>query len=239
MGIKYDKEIVKKDRIVTTRGPRDLQARSPYAQDSNQSELVSLLRSEIERLTKILADRTLDSNTITGYTDEQVNEEIVKAVTSETARLKLEYERVVKDIQMGQVHIENENKRLIDEKQHLSNTIESLKSELLNRDTTIDSLKKDFQTSQDNKLTILLSEATKKIEEMSSSISNLQTSEQAYAKSSTRPQMETVFVDPIDKESKVEKHFEIEDVTISQKEEMGSKVSKLKSLLGKLPDRRG
>ena len=55
-----------------------------------------------------------------------------------------------------------------------------------------------------------------------------------------RPQMEVKFVDPIDKESKVEKHFEVEveDITINKKEEMGSKVDKLKNLLGKLPSKR-
>jgi hypothetical protein len=52
--------------------------------------------------------------------------------------------------------------------------------------------------------------------------------------------METVFVDPIENESKVETHFgvEIEDVSITKKEEMNDKVGKLKNLLGKLPSKR-
>jgi hypothetical protein len=55
---------------------------------------------------------------------------------------------------------------------------------------------------------------------------------------SDRPKMETVFVDPIEKEMIAEKHFEIEEVSVNEKIQLDDKVNKLKGLLGKLPDKK-
>ena len=80
-----------------------------------------------------------------------------------------------------------------------------------------------------------MTEATKKIEIMAS---QMNTGTSNISDSSGRPKMETAFVDPIEKESVMEKFIEVEDISINEKEVIDNKVDKLRSLLGKLPNKK-
>jgi hypothetical protein len=74
-----------------------------------------------------------------------------------------------------------------------------------------------------NKLTISLIEA---MEKMTLNVSV----------ETDRPQMETVFIDPLEGDAGegLEAHIDVEEVSIEQKENIQDKVSKLKNLLGGL-----
>jgi hypothetical protein len=212
MGITYNKEYKPKDRRVVTRGPRDIQARRISNTDS--SGLVNELRAQVERLQKQLLEKPTS-----GYTPEQVDAEILKAIKIETLELNKKHN--------------DEKSALLLEVEKYKYEIKSLKELIASKDEQIKALQNN-SPKIDNKLTDLLSEATKKIEEMSLKIS----SGGEKVASSNRPQMETLFVDPIEKESKVEKHFEIEDITIDEKDKIYDKVNKLKSIMGKLPNKK-
>lgn len=133
MAITYNKRIVKKDRQVTTRGPRDrqlaLQASSGISVDS---ELVSTLKEQVS----LLQDK-LDSIKSDGrYSSDQVNEMMAKVVKEETINL---HSRI----------------------KSLEENISSLKEIILAKDQIISDLKS--QSIDYNKLTGLITEASLKI----------------------------------------------------------------------------
>jgi hypothetical protein len=132
--------------------------------------------------------------------------------------------------------IEEVNKAVADIKKTHSAEIAELKELIRQKDAQIEELKNKRSSETENKLTALLSEATEKIEKMAAAV---QAGENASTESD-RPQMETVFIDPAENESEdVESYLETKDFSASEKEEMESKVNKLKNLMGKSPLRRG
>ena len=117
---------------------------------------------------------------------------------------------------------ENLKAQHIHEKNNLHHIIES-------KEEIIKQLKENYNNNSgltEERIVALLSEATK----------NLSLNSEILVKSD-RPTMETIFVDPIEKEMNVEKHFEVE-VSINEKIQLDDKVNKLKGLLGKLPSKK-
>jgi hypothetical protein len=55
--------------------------------------------------------------------------------------------------------------------------------------------------------------------------------------SAERPKMEQAFIDPTESKKGMLSHLKFNDVHIAEQEVMSSKVSKLKSLLGELPNK--
>lgn len=109
-------------------------------------------------------------------------------------------------------------------------------AEISAKNDTIDGLKDRIEDLKnkpdDNKLTMLLSEATEKIEKMAAHMVD----GDPIDLDPDRPQMEEVFIDPSNDEE-LESHINVEDVSLDEKEGMSSKVNKLKGLLGKLPSK--
>lgn len=202
MGIIYNKEFQPKDRRVMPSGPRDRQIRQiSQITNSDQSLLINELRSQISKLQEQLDN---SQNTISGYTAEQVDEEIIKSVKSETEKLRAQHEY---------------------EKNNLQNIINS-------KDEIIQHLKNNQNISSgltEDKIASLILEATKNLSSTSNSDSFIK---------NDRPKMETVFIDPIEKETNLEKHFGVEEVGPNEKIQLDDKVNKLKGLLGKLPSKR-
>ncbi len=233
MGIRYNKEFVPKDRRIVTSGPRDRQlkhAMEMAGSPQNNSGLVHELRSQIEKLNKQLEDKPKFTE---GYTAEQVDEEIIKAIKVETANMKVKQEVEVNALQN---QIENIHKEIEVSKEMYKKEVSSLKAIIKSKEEMIQQLKEGQSVGSNNQLTELLAEATRKIEDMTAQISMHHTGEMP---DSDRPKMETVFVDPIEKESKVEKHFDIEDISTKEKAQMEDKVNKLKNLMGnKLPGKK-
>ena len=200
MGITYNKEFQPKDRRIMPTGPRDRQMRQAIQMvGTDQSLLIEELRSQINRLQEQVDNKK--SIIVEGYTAEQVDEEVIKAVKSETENLKLQHEQ---------------------EKNHLRSIIDS-------KDEIIQHLKSNQSNNlviTEDKIATLILEATK----------NLSLNFESPTKDN-RPKMETVFVDPTETNRDIENHIVIPEISPIEKEDINSKVNKLKGLLGKLPNK--
>jgi hypothetical protein len=245
MGMTYNKEIVKKDRRIMPSGPRDRQRKMQMEMQgsSGDSGLIAELRSQI----KELKDAAKQEAKVIGYTAEQVNEEITKALKEELDKVHNKYNKQKEEliskldflVKEEMPKLKKANALLEQEKNQLHIEVELYKKDIKNLEDNlaekVSELKELKETKVDTKLGKLLTEATAKIESMASQLAEKHDLETTEA---NRPKMETVFIDPIEKESKVEKHFDVEDVSVREKDEMDNKVNKLKSLLGKLPSKK-
>jgi len=281
MGITYNKKLVKKDRVISGRGPRDLQNKQnvPIPVRSSTAS-VDELRRQITALTEQLQGNPVDSVGL--FTPEQVDDEILKALKAETAQIRLDYEKQLKVVELKAADISNKandierrNNDLVTKlaaleteievnTNKITNEIKSKYDKLLDeRDSHLDTLKKSHQvelaafktkiTTLDEIIDTLRSAATAvttdglSVEVMESLlIAAAERFERAAASVSNgevvgdpdRPQMEDVFIDPLEeRKSELEHKIVVEDVSHVEKEAMADKVSKLKSLMGKLPSR--
>ena len=241
MAITYKKNKITKDRSVMPTGPRDRQRRlqlQQAAQDSH-NELIEELRNQISELKDKLSSRPVQQ-TASGWTDDKVNAEIMRAIKDETSDLKAQFKQEKEYYIRKLSKLEEDLHETSTKNKLLEKDIDVLNEKLSEKNRIISDLKAN-KPEIDNNVTALLAEATKKIEDLTTRMS--MAGSQAEIISGEvgigRPKMETVFVDPIENsESKVEKHFDVEDVSISKKDEMASKVGKLKNLLGSLPSKR-
>lgn len=191
MGIIYNKQVIKKDRLGIGSGPRDKQLK----QQSNfvDSTVVDELKNHIISLQEQLSQK--GNSTVS---DDQINSEIIKAVKIETAKL---IDKIL---------------RLEEENLNLKNTIHQLK------------------TNAESDISNMIQNTNKRLEEVVLQMG--QNMSQQSIQNNERPKMETVFVDPIDREAAMEKHITIQEDNSNQKEDMEDKVNKLKNLIGgKLP----
>lgn len=242
MGLTYDKKLIKKDRAITSTGPRDHQRRQQASGGNIDSALIDTLKEQISDLQDKLERSS--KNTSDGWTDDQVNSEIEKAVTSELRIAKSEYETTV-SVQRDRLATLEENLKTFKESrqkdaeilEHTRNENTKLKSEnsvlkekIASKDELIAQLKESSSAPQisEEKLAEIISAATKNIQV------NASTGE---VTDRSRPQMETVFVDPSEN-SNAESHIVIEDISTTEKEQINNKLSKLKGLMGKLPVKR-
>jgi len=271
--MKYDKKDIEKlGRVVTTGGPRDIQRRQKAAQRAAVSvsnidaSVVKELQTEIKTLRQ-----NLDKPQGSGFTAEQMDDEIGKATIAAVNKTKVEYEKKIKELEIENLQFKNTKnnaeskvKELVTKlesksqkqqeeldaelekvEEKYSALVEKYKNKLITaedthraaisaKDDIIDGLKDRIEDlkekTDDNKLTMLLSEATEKIERMAAQIVD----GAPIDLDPNRPQMEEVFIDPSSDE-KLESHINVEDVSLNKKEDMTSKVNKLKGLLGKLP----
>ena len=190
MAITYNKRKVSKNRMIQTRGPRDHQLeRVPLPSD--ESALVEELRSQIKNL-----QERLDVQREATYTVDQVNEEVIKAVKSQTSALEAEVAGLKKELAALN--------RIISEK-----------------DEMIKYLRESQTANIGNNVTDLIAEAAKK----------LANSSDQEVSDSDRPKMGRVFIDPIEKPTKVETHLTVKET--KGKAKMQDKLSKLRSLKGK------
>lgn len=183
---------------------RRILSRGPRDQQRKQNEITTDNSALVNELRSQI--KKLQSQLQNTYTTEQVNEEVLKAIKDETINLKEKY-----------------NKR-----------INNLTLELRTKDNEIKLLKKQLSELSDNKVTTLLTEANKKIEDMSKRIT-VGGGHITEVPESDRPKMETIFVDPTEDKAGMEKHIKVKDVSVTKKEQMEDKVGKLKKLMGKLP----
>jgi hypothetical protein len=233
MVFKYNKEYVKKNgRRLGGSSPRDLQRRQ--AQQPNiYEDLIKDLRNEINNLKEELQNSSIKKTGM--FTAEQVDTEVNKIVSEtikelavkhknewekkETAYLelslktKLKYNKII-------LEKETECKKLIAAKEGLLIDLRNQNKSLVER---LCEIKESSDPEITNKLTALLLEITGK-------------TASSVMVEPDRPQMETVFIDPLetDADDCLEAHINVEDVSVTQKENIQDKVSKLKSLLGGL-----
>ena len=273
--MKYEKKDVEKlGRVITTGGPRDIQRRQKLMQRQAQSAGVdSAIVEELKAEIRLLQKRLDNQPKGTGFTPEQVDEEIGKATIAAVNKTKVEYEEKVKNLEIKNIELNNKANQaehdlkelkkklevddqkaqeeldtelekveekysaLVDKYKNKLEVVEDKhRAALSAKDDTIEGLKERIEDlkekTDDNKLTMLLSEATEKIERMAAQMVD----GAPIDLDPDRPQMEEVFIDPSSDEE-LESHISVEDVSLDKKEDMTSKVNKLKGLLGKLPSK--
>ena len=144
-----------------------------------------------------------------GFSGEQVDNEIRSAVTEAIGNLKEEIKE----------RNEREN---------------NLASDLKKKEKELEKAK-DEHTKQVEKL---LKEQNRKLEELTTSVLNGQRTGSVEIESD-RPKMETVFIDPLEKDAgKDLESFIVKDISVNERENMFEKVDKLKGMLGKLPSKK-
>ena len=250
----YHKELKKSDgRVLRAGGPRDVQRKQ--AMDSSYGVIVKELKDQIR-----LLQMQVSTGTAAGPTPEAIDTEIRRAVKDAIRETKQYYEKLLAEskekeqnlLQQLQGVYKEVNETLEKEKvnyranyedklkrleerynETISQQADRLKlaEERLNaKDETIEGLRKD----SDSMIKQLIEDHTRKMEELSNSLAD-----KGYVitdQDSDRPQIEEVFVDPLeaDSGSGLEPHIDIEDVSINEKEAMKDKVNKLRDLIGGL-----
>jgi hypothetical protein len=214
--------------------PRDIQKKQ--AQQSNVYEdIIRELRDEVNVLKKELQGDLVKKTGM--FTAEQVDADINRVVNETikelTAKYKDELER--KETAFLELSLKTKLKynKIILEKEAECKKLVAAKEKLLidlrdqNKFLTEGLCKIKETTDPDilNKLTVLLLEVTKKA---SSNITI----------ESDRPQMETVFIDPLETNAGdgLKAHIDVEEVSVLEKEDVSEKVIKLRNLMGKLPN---
>jgi len=249
--MEYHKETPKKsNRIVMTSSPRDVRRRQVAERDANR--LIEELKGEIRNL-KVGTESG-------GFTPEKVDAEIRKSVKSAIAETKQHYESVLKDAEakrMGlaeklQTTEERYNQRLEMERARLregydkrveelerryTNTISQLEDRLKLAEEKVEAKEEvieNLKAEKDQTIKRLLEDHTRKIEELTKSISL----KELEVDDPDRPRMEDIFIDPVEAGAgkDLESHVEIgDDISLNRKEEITKKVDKLKDLMGRLP----
>jgi hypothetical protein len=231
--LKYNKEYVKKNgRKLMTGGPRDLQKRQAQQSDVYEN-LIEDLRKETNDLKKELQGNLTKKTGM--FTAEQVDADINKVVNETIKELTIKHKDGLEKKETAFLELSLKTKlkynKIILEKEAECKKLVGAKEKLLvdlrdqNKFLTegLCKIKESGDPEILDKLTTLLLEITKK------------TSSNTMIESD-RPQMEIVFIDPLEGDAGkgLESHIDVEEVSIEQKENIQEKVSKLKDLLGGL-----
>ena len=213
--IDYNKEFKAKGRrVITSSGPRDRQLKQQAAASSEATKEIQALREQIIELSN---KATVKEG---GFSADEVNEAVIKAVKEEVAKLKEKHDFEKEKLQNKVVQLEERIELYT--KSH-EQEISNLKDVIKTKDEIIAQIK-ELSNISDNKLTSLLKETTEKIGNM------VYAQGEGVTVEDDRPKMETVFVDPIDKESKTENHFELDKVHKDEKDKVNNKLGKLKGM---------
>jgi len=250
----YHKELKKSDgRVLRSGGPRDIQRKQ--ATDSSYGVVIKELRDQIK-----LLQSQVTAGTSAGTTPEAIDAEIRKAVKDAIKDTKQYYEKFLSEskekeqslLKQLQSAYKEANNTLAKEKEKykleyevklkkleeryndtISRQEDKLKladEKLNNKDEIIEGLRKE----SDSIIKQLIEDHTKKMEELSNSLADR--GHVINEGDSDRPQIEEVFVDPLeaDSGSGMESHMDVEDVSTEEKEAMKDKVNKLRDLIGGL-----
>lgn len=169
-----------------------------------------------------------------------VNEAVVTELRNQIAQLTQELVKKSKtEAEFTAEEVDEEIRKaissaIIETKSEFKNKINKLTNRNVELEKEIAVLKASLQ-SKDTGDTAAL---TKKIEELTTAVATSKGSE--IVADPDRPVMGKVFIDPLSKDSgkNLESHVDIEDSTSEEKVNVDAQVDKLKSLLGKLPDKK-
>lgn len=225
---------IRKDRSFSmASGPRDIQRKLKQRQlqtfQANDG-LISELRSQISKLESELLNSkkaaVVEKVVVSGYTDEEFDSELVKAVEKELIVFNDKIK--AKD---------SELKELNNKLTSVSVEVVELKKELEGYKSKNSELEKSVAV-----LEVKLEAAGSKISDKDSVIEDLRSRPITVVGGDEvvidpdRPVMDMVVIDPneLSELEGLESNIDIEDVTITEKEGMNSKIDKLKALLGGL-----
>ena len=208
--------------------------------------LVEELRSQIRILQQQLESRPSGEN---GYSAEQVNSEIEKAIKAELEVIRVKHKAEIEKLKAERDDLKKKLKRAQSEKQETITWANETEEKLKSQDHELISLREKLkhkeemiqQLKETTAKEVVLPEA-----ELRDAIAKAAAKAVAAARGEVvsepdRPKMEEVFVDPLEEGAGGgidSTNVKIEDVSISDKELMQAKVDKLKNIMGKLPMKR-
>ena len=237
MAIPYKKQFVKSDgRKLNRSGPRDMQARTVgggYTADNSVIELLTNQLTELRAEILAMKSRSGDAAPAGFFSPEQVDREITKAVeeaaiffnkNSDLVPIVREYKTEVLDLQKANENLTRLHSAISKENTTIKDEMKRLQAELGN---TAD-LKKQ--------IAVLEQEVLGKQELISILKTRPAIVDGEIITDPDRPQMEQVFIDPLEEDAGKGMKASIQIKTVVKDEEVGDKVNKLKDLLGsKLP----
>lgn len=242
MTIPYKKQFVKTDgRKLNRSGPRDMQARASGG-GGTDVEIAEFLTNQITELkAEILAmkSRNGDAAPLGFFSPEQVDEEIRKAVEAAISEAAISFKGQTKNADLAP--LVQEYKKQILELQRGNDNLTKLHATIAKENTDLKNMKAKLEAElgdvvELNKQIAVLGQELKGKEELVETLK----SRPAIMNGEViidpeRPQMEQVFVDPLEKDAGEGMKSSITIETVTKEEEVEDKVDKLRGLLGKLP----
>jgi len=236
----YPKEYVKSDgRKLMSSGPRDLQ-RIQQTTVMPDTSYIEDLKSQIEDLRTELKKNQASGKPEGFYTPDEVDEEIRKAVAQAVAEAALEFKKNKASVAQATEPLVQKYKMQIVELQKNNDDLKVMHSSITNRNSDLESqiskLKEELSTIEDLKREIAVLE--QKIEGKDELIIALKSRPGIVGDEvidPDRPQMEQVFIDPLEEGAGdgLESHIDIKE---TEADEVHDKVDKLRDLIGnKLP----
>ncbi len=246
MGIQYKKQFVKSDgRKLNRTGPRDMQARASgdnYVPDNNM--MMMLLTNQITELkSEVMSLKSQPDSAVPSgfFSPEQVDEEIRKAVESAVAETAIsfksssdknsdllplvkEYKSQIVALQKGNDDLTRLHAAIVKENSFLKENVQGLESDLVDA------------VDLKEQLAVLDQELSGK-QEMIEMLKSRPAIVGNEIIDPERPQMEQIFVDPLEDDAGEGLKPNINIETFTKDEEVDDKVDKLRNLLGKLPKR--
>ena len=244
-----DGSIIKKDgRVLKPTGPRAMQLKA--AMKAQESETVALLKEQIKDLMEIIASNKTGNVVPTGFTAEEVDREINKAVETAVIETEKKFSEQIADLEEELKFVKAEFRKyrqnynvdsfkelqdsvseLKDTIAELQNNVTSLKVKLESKDEIIDTLKNHVSPGGGD-----LNEIMERLANKVDAIANSAFEGEEFIDDPNRPQLETKFIDPlsVEDEPEFEPHVSVDEEKVEpQGENINDKVSKLKDILGK------
>lgn len=189
--------------------PRDRQMKAMIEAQSQMSHntdsgLIATLTEQVVQLRNELAKRPTQ-----GYTDEEFNSEVIKAVEASIAKEREANSRYILELET-KLKQQGDTPETLAKLIILEGEVSSLKATIKGKEETIDALKS-------RPVNVLMGDSV--------------TPEYEGVNKSNRPQMEENFIDPSEQKD-YKSNISVDDVKDTQKEDMSNKVNKLKDLLG-------
>ena len=202
----YNKHIEKPGRAGKTgSGPRDRQMAVQTAMSHNvgNEALITTLTEQVVQLRNELAKRPSQ-----GYTDEEFNTEVVKAVEASIAKERDANSRYI-------LELENKLKAAGDTPETM-NKLAALEAEVNNLKSVIDGKNETIEVLKSRPVNVVAGASI----------------EAPTVSDSDRPQMDSAFIDPSESGEDYKSNINVESVEDTQKVDTSNKVNKLRNLLG-------
>jgi len=236
--MKYNKDLgedytIKKDgRVLKASGPRAMQLKA--AMKAQESETVHILKEQVKDLMEIVASGKSGNVVPSGYSADEVDKEINKAVETAIIETEKKSKETIADLEEELKYVKAEFKKYrnnynAEAMKELENNVTSLRVKVESKDEIIETLKSATGTAD---ISELVSSLTNKVD----AIANSALDGKEFIDDPDRPRIETQFVDPLDAavESTLEPHVVIdEEKGIENGGNINHKVNKLKDILGK------
>jgi len=245
MVIPYKKQYVKSDgRKLNRSGPRDMQARTAgsYTPDTSIVELLTNQLTELKAEILAMKSRSGDAAPAGFFSPEQVDDEIRKAVESAVAEAAISFKGMgTKNIDLAP--LVKEYKEQILELQKGNDNLTKLHNTITKENSTVkDKIAKlEAELSDAAELKKQIAVLEQELEGKRELIETLKTRPAIIngeiITDPDRPQMEQIFVDPLEEDAGKGMKASITIETVVKDEEVDEKVNKLKDLLGKLPNK--